>query len=305
MRLLTAILAALALGLAARADVITLKNGQKREGRVVEESEDSVKLEIAVGTIKGVVSISKSEIASIERGMSDNEKLMADYEKRKAALNDKDAGAWQELGDWCGRQKGMSSLGREAYQRAVQIDPNQTGARLALGYENVNGVWKTHDEAMAAKGFVQFEGKWMVPSEKSKIIEERQTAKSNENAVKVMTQAQAEAAAREQQQQAAAASASAKTGVDLHPVEQPDQPMFTPFQTVIVQPSGAVMSIPQGSPVIVSPYAGMTPGYYGQSVYGTYQSPYVMPYYGGYGGGYGWRMTGGSRNFRWILSSSR
>lgn len=86
---------------AASADVVHLRDGTTREGRIVQETDDVIVLEIASGSTKARVTISRADIDRIEEKITDSEKLEAEFAKRLKALDKANADAVVELGKWC------------------------------------------------------------------------------------------------------------------------------------------------------------------------------------------------------------
>jgi len=142
MALILAALAALAAD-PARADVLTLNDGSQREGKVVKESEAEVVLEVSQGRLKAEVTFKRSEVKSIEKGPTAADKILAEVEKRKAALKDDDAAGWVEYAKWLDRQSGFSQDARAAWEKVLKIDADNEAARTKLGYQKVGGQWLT------------------------------------------------------------------------------------------------------------------------------------------------------------------
>ncbi len=67
---------------------------------------------------------------------------------------------------WC-REKGLLPEATAQLREAARLDPDLAAAREALGDRKVDGRWVPSDEAMAAKGLVRHEGRWMLPEEKA------------------------------------------------------------------------------------------------------------------------------------------
>jgi hypothetical protein len=177
----TAILLATALltagAIAARADTLTLRDGSVREGKIVGESEDAYEFEIARGTLRAVVSIPKSEVTEVKRGASENERLLAEYARKRAALKEGDAEGWAELGLWCRKRVGLAVEADEAFRRAIAANPDHEAARRELGYVKVGDAWLTQDEVMLARGYVRHAGRWVTPEERSRIETEALAAR--------------------------------------------------------------------------------------------------------------------------------
>ena len=169
MRSLT-LAAALAAMLAAPAwaDVVTLNDGSKREGKVLREDAEELVLEVTQGRLKAEITFKRSEVKGVEKGPTAAEKTLAEVEKRKAALKDTDAAGWLDFAQWLDRLTGFSQDARAAYEKVIRIDPENEAARRKLGYQRVGGQWLTEADIMTAKGLVLHNGKWVTPEEKKK-----------------------------------------------------------------------------------------------------------------------------------------
>ena len=69
-----------------------------------------------------------------------------DYDERAAALKANDANGWRDLGSWASHQ-GLSMQSRQAYQKVLDVVPDDPEARGALGFVKYNGRWMTEDES--------------------------------------------------------------------------------------------------------------------------------------------------------------
>jgi tellurite resistance protein len=150
----------------ALADVITLADGSKREGKVLRETDQEVVLQVTQGRLSAEITFKRGEVKSVEKGATAADKTLAEVERRKAALKDKDAIGWLEFAQWLDKQPGFSRDVREACEKVVSLEPNNDYARTKLGYQQVGGQWLTEAEVMAAKGLVAHQGKWVTPEEK-------------------------------------------------------------------------------------------------------------------------------------------
>lgn len=154
--------AALALALPARGDVLRLSNGEALEGKI-EEDEPGKPVRIRLD--RGTLDIPRASVAGIERGPTRRDQ----YEERRKALGP-GAGPRYELGLWC-RKLGLEEEAGREFQEAIRIDPGHVPSREALGHERVGGAWLDPVEAKRAKGFVLVDGKWLSPEEREREIE--------------------------------------------------------------------------------------------------------------------------------------
>jgi hypothetical protein len=138
------------------ADEVYLKGGASFSGRIVEQTETMITMDIG----DGVVGVPMARVDRIVKGHSP----LDEYDARAAKLAPRDIQGWKDLGLWAGQQ-GLSAQSRQAYEKVLALAPNDTEARQALGYVQVNGNWLTEEEGYRARGFVKYDGEWMTPSE--------------------------------------------------------------------------------------------------------------------------------------------
>ncbi|MGB6849823.1 MAG: hypothetical protein WBG05_16625, partial [Thermoanaerobaculia bacterium] len=196
--LLHILLFALLLGAssASRADVVYIKGGGKLEGRIVEQTESSVEVDIGAGTL----TFPMSSVERVEKGRSP----LDDYDERVQGLAENDRDGWLELARWASGV-GLGTQSLRAYEHVLTLDPNNPEANKALGRVQVDGRWMTGDEAYRARGYVQFEGQWMTPAEQESILRTREADQAAAQARAQSDEAQAreaEARAREAEAQA-------------------------------------------------------------------------------------------------------
>jgi hypothetical protein len=157
-----AILASLPIVLAApaRADEVFLKGGSSFSGRIVEQTDAMVTMDIG----DGVVGIPAARIDRIVKGHSP----LDEYDARAKALKPNDIEGWRTLGRWAAQQ-GLQAQARKAYQNVMGMAPADAEARQALGYVQVNGQWMTEEESYRAKGYVKVGNEWMTQAEAQQV----------------------------------------------------------------------------------------------------------------------------------------
>jgi len=133
----------LALACPAGADVVHLKDGSKREGRVVAQDEEALRLAVTLGTLSVEVTIPKDSIDRIEQKETQNEQVLQEYRQRLAKMDDASADSWYKLGVWCEEQKYLAKHATQAFETALELGPDHEGARRRLGYVRQNGQWLT------------------------------------------------------------------------------------------------------------------------------------------------------------------
>jgi hypothetical protein len=146
------------------ADEVYLRGGGRLTGEIVEQTQDSVTVDIGGGTLTAPM----SSVVRIEEGVSP----LQEYRNRAANIPDGDAEAWRELARWA-QNRTLSSQAWEAYSQVVAILPDDQEANEALGRVLVDGRWVSEEEAYRSQGYVEFEGSWMTPDERQAIVEER------------------------------------------------------------------------------------------------------------------------------------
>jgi len=178
------------------ADVVYLNSGGRMEGRIVAQTETSIEVDIGAGTL----TFPMSSVDRIETGRSP----LDDYDERAAALDANDSNGWLELARWASSQ-GLGTQSRRAYERVLAIDPQNAEANRAMGLVELDGKWVTEDQAYRARGYVLFEGQWMMPAEQDAIVRVREADRAAAQAQAQTADAQArqaEAQAREAEAQA-------------------------------------------------------------------------------------------------------
>ena len=137
-RFLTLLLLVIALPAIAQADRIKLKNGEIIEGKITLETSGSIYIRTAIGTR----AVKLEDVLEIEKEKSPREL----YKEKASAIAKGDADAHYELGLWC-KEKGLEKQARSQFRSAVRLVPDHEGARAELGYVQREGKWVLPDEA--------------------------------------------------------------------------------------------------------------------------------------------------------------
>ena len=162
------------------ADDVYLEGGGQVTGEIVEQTEDSVTVDVGGG---GTITAHMSNVVRIEKSTSP----LQEYRTRAGNIPAGDAEAWRELARWATGQM-LSSQAWEAYSQVVAIVPDDQEANRALGRVQLNGKWVTEEESYLARGYVEFEGEWMTPGERQAILTDRRAreqAARQENEAKI------------------------------------------------------------------------------------------------------------------------
>lgn len=100
-RLAMSVFVLLAAAAVAGADVVYLKDGTVREGRIVSQNDEVLVLEVAAGGAKARMTIPSADIDRIEAKATGQEVLDDEYKTRLAKLDRTSADAVLELAKWC------------------------------------------------------------------------------------------------------------------------------------------------------------------------------------------------------------
>ena len=143
------LLALMVLGLPAWlfADVVHLRHGATREGRIVSQTEEVIVLEVVTGNVRGRVTISRADVDHIDRRPTSHQTLAEEYARRLERLDRDDADAvialvaWSRsnllyaqaeglLSDLAARDvkhfdRAMTELARMAYDRKLAEDASR------------------------------------------------------------------------------------------------------------------------------------------------------------------------------------
>lgn len=165
------------------ADDVYLEGGGQVTGEIVEQTEDSVTVDVGGG---GTITAHMSNVVRIEKSTSP----LQEYRARAGSISAGDAEAWRKLARWA-TGNALSSQAAKAYSQVVAILPDDQEANRALGRVQVDGRWVTEEESYLARGYVEFEGEWMKPSEQQAILSDRRAREAadrreNEAAIKAI-----------------------------------------------------------------------------------------------------------------------
>ena len=193
------------------ADTVHLKSGGKLSGIVVSQNERAVEVEIGAGRVTMPMRL----VERIDRG----ESSLSRYQARAHALDSSDVAGWLDLAEWA-RGAELSSQAREAYEHVLSVDPGNAAAHRGLEHHQVGGQWLTRDDAMAARGYVLFEGRWVMPAERDAALAQQDADRRDriETESARLALAAAEARAREAEARARTAEAEAERGPEPPPV---------------------------------------------------------------------------------------
>jgi hypothetical protein len=138
------------------ADEVFIKGAGSISGRIVERSATLVVVDIGGGT----VGISMAKVDRIVQAPTD----LDEFDARAARLGRWDLEGWRALGRWAW-SRGLDKQARQAFERILAVEPDDPEAEAALGFVFLDDRWVPEDIAYRARGFVKFEGEWMLPEE--------------------------------------------------------------------------------------------------------------------------------------------
>lgn len=138
------------------ADEVFLKDAGSIEGRIVEQTEAVVRVDVG----GGIIGVPMDRVERVVKGRC----ALDTYDDRAKKLKANDLKGWKDLGRWASGQ-GLSAQSKEAYTKVLAIDPNDADANGSMGFVALNGKWVTQEESYRARGFVEYDGEWMTPAE--------------------------------------------------------------------------------------------------------------------------------------------
>ncbi|MCE9582417.1 MAG: HEAT repeat domain-containing protein [Planctomycetes bacterium] len=186
---------ALSLAAIAAADTVVCKDKRRIEGKIIEETEALVKVQVK----NGAVTIPRYQIQEVIHGATTEEV----YEERRARVDISDPAALLDLAAWCDKNHLAKQAaaeyarvlasgpdpGPEPAKEIADAEPAGTKARrdiflkahAALKHEIYEGHWLSFEDYCKARGLVQFDGNWMSPAEaklKSALKERKELEKA-------------------------------------------------------------------------------------------------------------------------------
>jgi hypothetical protein len=192
----------LALAAAAAADEVLLRSGGRFVADVIERRADALVLDVDGGQI----TVPNDHVLRIVPGPTPASR----FRERAAALAGGDLQGWLALALWA-REEKLEEPARRSFEHVLTLDPDNARAHEAMGRVKLGNRWVTLDESYRARGYVDFEGRWMRPAERDALIREREAEAELERVARA--QAAAEAAARAADARARQAEAQAQEAI--------------------------------------------------------------------------------------------
>ncbi len=151
-------IACLLAALEGRADTVVLENGGTLHGQVIKDAKLG-RSRLAIDSEYGRVLIDRRQIDRIDS----ESPAESEYRRRSPTVSDT-VEAQFALAAWC-RDNGVRDGMQRHLRRVLELAPDHAEARALLGYQQVDGGWKTRDQVLAARGLVRYENEWCTPQE--------------------------------------------------------------------------------------------------------------------------------------------
>ncbi|MEQ1917916.1 MAG: hypothetical protein ABL955_01845 [Elusimicrobiota bacterium] len=141
---------------------LTLNEDRVLKGTYLEEKDGAVWISID----QGEIGVDRETIVSMKAAPNDD----SEFNARKAKLSAKDAAGHWRLVQWA-RSKGLESSAAAEAEIVIALEPTHAGAHGLLGHELYEGKWLPRDEALKAKGYIEYRGRWVSSEEYTKLDE--------------------------------------------------------------------------------------------------------------------------------------
>ena len=138
------------------ADEVFIKGAGSISGRVLEQTATQVLVDVGGGTI----GIPTAKVARIVKAPTE----LDEFDARAARLGRWDLEGWRALGRWASSM-GLEKQAHQAYEQVLAVTPDDPEALEALGFVLLEDRWVPEAVALRARGFVKYEGEWMLPAE--------------------------------------------------------------------------------------------------------------------------------------------
>lgn len=155
------------ISLPARADIYVLANDGQVRGEL-QNSDESPRQKFVIRTAEGsTVTLDRAQVKQIIPQSS----AEIEFEKIRPTFADTASDQWR-LAEWC-RENSLTRQRQTVLEHVIELNPEMRQARLALGYQQVDGRWLQKEQIMQEKGYVRYKGEWRLPQE-VELIERRQ-----------------------------------------------------------------------------------------------------------------------------------
>jgi hypothetical protein len=144
---------------AAHAELFVLTTGGRFEGVLLNPQQSPRETYVVKVDSGAVVTLPKAQVTRVVEDNS-SEKL---YAQHLGKMPDTVEGHWT-MAEWCVK-KGLLAQREFHLQAIVAHEPGHEQARLALGYNNIDGRWIKPDDHAAGRGLVKHKGAWRTPQD--------------------------------------------------------------------------------------------------------------------------------------------
>lgn len=159
---------------APKADVVHLKNGTKKEGTILEDTAEHVRLEMKIGNNKASIKYARADVVRVELGKGSG----GQFAERLQKAGDKPA-SLAELLKWCGDSK-LSVQADYVAWKMLSSDPDSAVARQHLGFvRDPTGVWRREEAVEMEAGKYRYQGQWCTLEELERRLEKAGYVKKN------------------------------------------------------------------------------------------------------------------------------
>ena len=143
----------------ARAEIFKLTTGGEVSGELVNR-EESPRLHYVIRPYAGgEITLAASQVTRVVP----QRPVDVEYQRQRLKYGDSVQDHW-ELAEWC-RGKRLKKQNHFHLEQLLLLDSDHEEARRLLGYKLVDGKWITREEQMKSRGYVKYNGSWVLPQE--------------------------------------------------------------------------------------------------------------------------------------------
>jgi hypothetical protein len=140
------------------ADIFILESGGRIEGEWLNRQEQP----LTKYSVRQAGVLLDLPAASVREAIRQSPAEM-EYARLAPAAADTVEGQW-ELAEWC-RNNSLARHREIHLRRIIELNPDHQQARLALGYQFLQGQWTTRSDARRKEGYEFYKGRWRTAQE--------------------------------------------------------------------------------------------------------------------------------------------
>lgn len=140
---------------------LVFSSGGTMRGVLLADDGRELRLEVDGGEVE----FARDAVAEVRREPNAH----SEFKSRQARTDPGDAAALWDLARWAS-DNGLPGWARLSAQQVLRLDPGHEGARATLGWQLVDGAWRSGADLMRAKGYVRHEGRWMTSAEREAAV---------------------------------------------------------------------------------------------------------------------------------------